>query len=491
MNIIEESFNEKKPTTKNKKPLKIILALIILLILGIISTIIAITYIENSTRKLYIDQVRQDNVEKMLVEEGDTTYVPIRDIAQYLGYQSYNGDYTEKSEDRSKCYIEGENEIATFSLNSRKIYKIEKTSGAKYQYYYAKKPVKAINGKLYISTDGMEQAFNVSFVKSQDQNKIDIYTMPMLVNSYETMILDKGYTEISEEFNNRKSIFDNRLIVAKDKKQIGVIDLNGEEKIEPKYESITYLPQTGDYLVQDDKKVGIMTKDGDQKVQIIYDEIELMDKDAGLYKVKRDDKYGVIDLKGKVQLYVEYDEIGIDISSFGQNDIKSEYLLVDNLIPVKKGDLWGLFDKKARQIVDFIYDGFGYIATSNKDAINLLVIPDYNVIVTQKDKKYGLINSSGKEVFKPIADDIYMTINSNVKEYNLNYLDRKFNVTSYLDSIGVKTKQETNDTREEETEENTEQQEEQNNDQQQEQQEEQQEQPQEEQQYIEEQQYQE
>lgn len=441
MNIIDETFNEKKINNKGKKAPKIILALIILLVIGIIAVVVGMAYIDKSTLKVYVDDTRNDNVKNMLVFEGDTIYVPIRDIAEYLGYKSYNGDYAEKSEEKNKCYVEGENEVATFSLNSNKIYKIETSSGATYQYYYCKKPVKSINGKLYVSSDGIEEAFNISFINETDKYRIRIYTMPILISSYKKSVLDWGYEEMSNIFNNQKSIFINRLIVSKEKNKskMGIVDLDGKIIAEPKYDNITYLPETEDFLVTSNKKVGVMSKDGTLKVQIVYDDIDLMDKDAGLYLAKRENKYGIVDIKGNVKLYIQYDQIGIDIVSYAKNEIKSKYLLVDNLIPVKKDGLWGLFNKSGKQIVDFQYDGFGYVATSNKDAFNLLVIPDYNVMVTKKNNKYGLINSSGVEIVPTSADDIYMTIDSDKKYYYLNILDKKYDVIEYLDSIGVKT----------------------------------------------------
>ena len=265
--------------------------------------------------------------------------------------------------------------------------------------------------------------------------------MPILISSYQKSVLDWGYEEMSNIFNNQKSIFINRLIVSKEKNKskMGIVDLDGKVIAEPKYDNITYLPETEDFLVTSNKKVGVMSKDGTLKVQIVYDDIDLMDKDAGLYLAKRENKYGIVDIKGNVKLYIQYDQIGIDIVSYAKNEIKSKYLLVDNLIPVKKDGLWGLFNKSGKQIVDFQYDGFGYVATSNKDAFNLLVIPDYNVMVTKKNNKYGLINSSGVEIVPTSADDIYMTIDSDKKYYYLNILDKKYDVIEYLDSIGVKT----------------------------------------------------
>ncbi len=456
MNIIEESF---KPTkTKNTKILpKIILAIIILVIIAIIAIIATLAYLENSRLKIYIDDTLQNNLEDMFIFEEENTYVPIRDIAPYLGYQSYNGDYAEKSEVKNKCYIQNQSEIANFVLNSNKIYKLQTTqSNEDYKYFYSKQPVKAINGKLYVSVDGMEGAFNVSYNYNQETNRINIYTMDYLIKSYESMALDKGYTEIDQEFNNMKSIFNSRLIIKNDNGKMGVISLDGNVIIEPKYDNIEYISETGDFFAINNGKVGIISKNGDMKVQILYDSIELMDMDAGLYVAEREGKFGIIDIKGNMKLYIENDQIGIDISPFEKNDIRNKYLLVNNLIPVKKDNLWGLVNKNGQQIVDFQFDSLGYIASSNRDALNLLVIPNYNIIVTCKDGKYGLINSSGGEVFPTRADDIYLTIESGTRHYYLNYNNNKNDVEGWLDSIGVKatesSSETTNQTIENETE---------------------------------------
>ena len=429
MNIIDENFVEKSKKEKTKMS-KIILIIIAILVIAIIGIIIALGYIDNAQLKVTVDGQLQEKVKDMLVFDGDTVYISIRDIASYVGYQSYSGDYAERSEAKNKCYIQNDDEIANFVLGSNKIYKLEtQKTNSDYTYFYAKKPVKAINGKLYISSDGFQEAFNSSFIYNQDTNRIKIYTMNYLISSYQQTVLDKGFAEMSSEFHNEKSIFEERLVVQKDKKQLGVIDLKGNTIIEPKYEEITYIPETGDFFAKSNGKVGIISKDGTMKVQILYDSLNLMDKDAGIYEAQREGKYGIIDVKGNIKLYIENDAIGLDISKFEKNDIRNKYLLVDNLIPVKKNDLWGLVDKTGKTIVDFKYDSLG---------LNLLVIPNYNMIVTCKDKKYGLINSSGEEKFPTRADDIYMVIDSGTKYYYLNFEDQRYDVEKWLDSIGVK-----------------------------------------------------
>lgn len=446
MNLIDESFEE-KTDDKSKKIAKIILIIIVIVLLAIIGLTGALFYIQSNTLRLYINGSQNDKVKEMMVTEEDgTIYFPIKDIASYLGYKSYNGEYSDKSEDASKCYVQCSDEVANFTLNSKKIYKLTTSDNkADYEYYYTEKPVKAINGKLYATSEGIEKAFNVSFTYDTGAKRVYIYTMPYLIESYASRVLDYGYTEISENFTNKKSVLNSMLVVYKeDEKAYGVIDLKGNAVIEAKYDNIEYMPNSGDFLITSNKKVGVISANRETKIQILYDSLELIDSDLGLYLAQKDKKYGVIDSKGNIKIYIEFDEIGIDISKFEKNDIKNKYLIAENLIPVRKDKLWGLFDKNGNQVVDFEYDSFGYIASSNKDAMNLLVIPDYNVIVAEKNKKYTLLNSSGEKLVGIVLDDAYMTINSGKKYYYMNANDKQYNIEEFLDSQGVKVKNSNN-----------------------------------------------
>lgn len=438
MNLIDESFEPRKKDN-SKKIARIILIIIALLVIAIIGIFVAIVYIQDNTLKLFVDGVINEKVKEMMVVEDDgTVYFPIKDVASYLGYQSYNGEYTDKSEEASKCYIENDNEIANFTLNSNKIYKLTLSNNdANYDYYYAKKPVKAINGKLYVTSDALENAFNLSFTYDMDKKKVYIYTMPYLISSYESRVLDYGYEKISDNYTNEKSILNGLLIVTKNQdKTYAVIDTKGNVIIEPKYDNIEYLPNSGDFLVQSNNKVGIISAKKETKIQLLYDSLELVDSDSGLYIAKRDNKYGVIDSKGNIKVYIEYDEIGIDNSKFEQNNIKNKYLLDNGMIPARKDKYWGAFDKNGKVVLDFVYDSFGYIASSNKDAINLLLIPNYSMMVVCQNKKYALVNSSGKTIIQPILDDVYMTINSGKKYYYMNFNDKKINIEEFLDQQG-------------------------------------------------------
>lgn len=438
MNLIEESFQAKEEK-KKKMTTKIILGAIIVVVLVIVGIVSYLLYVQSTILRVTLDGQQNEQLKQLLVFEDDgTIYVPIKEVASYLGYESFNGDYTDKSETQSKCYVQSENEVANFTLGSNTIYKLDLTqNNGDYEYVHIKNPVKAINGVLYTTTEGIQEAFNVSFNYDQEANRITIYTLPYLVQFYTPYALDYGYAEISEVFANQKAILDGMLVVSNDR-AMGVIDTDGKSLLEAKYDNITYLPSVGDFLVQTDRQVGVLSKTGQTKVDIIYNSITLMDSDAGLYVASRDKRYGVIDTKGVIKIYIENDQIGIDISKFTQNNIKSKYLLADNLIPVKKGDYWGLFDKNGNQVVDFEYDSFGYVASNSRDAYSLLVIPDYNVIVAGRDDKYTLLNSSGEMLFGLVADDIYMTISGGERHYWISVNDNLINAEEYLESRGIR-----------------------------------------------------
>ncbi len=438
MNLLDEDFSNNK-NNKTKNIIKIIIIFIVIIVIAIIGILSYMMYLESTVLRVYVNNTENANVKNLLVfEEDGTIYVPVRAIATYLGYNSYSGEYSNRSEDNSKCYVECKEEVVNLTLNSNKIYKLNlEENDNNYTYIYMDKPVKAINGDLYITTDGMQKTFNTTFVYNQERNRIMINTTPYLVTSYANTVLNYGYTKLSETFSNEKAIIKDMLVVT-DGRYYGVINLtDGTEILECKYDNITYQEATGDFIVSSNNKVGIMGTDKRTKVDINYDSIELMDYDAGLYLVERNNQYGVVDLNGNNIIYAENDQIGVDISKFDENDLKTGYILVDNLIPVMKNNKWGLFDLKGNQVVNFEYDSFGYIASNNRDATNLLVIPSYNVIVACLNNRYTLLNASGEQPIRAFVDDIYMVISGGEKHYEMNANNKTYDVEEYLDRLGV------------------------------------------------------
>ena len=232
------------------------------------------------------------------------------------------------------------------------------------------------------------------------------------------------------------------MIIQKDG-QYGVIDVEkGNSVLENKYEEIKYLPATSDFLVKSNGKYGIIGKDASTKVRVTYDEIKIMDNQNGLYLVKQNNLYGVVDANGKVIIEPAYKQIGVDIKKYTQNGIENQYVLLDEIIPIKNDqNLWGIFNIKGEKIVDFEFTGIGCETTQVSNSYPALVIPSYKILIVEKDKHYNLITSSGEQLIPSyVLDSVYMKSNTETGEnkfymtYNGN--DKVVSVEEWLTSIG-------------------------------------------------------
>ena len=134
----------KKESNKMEKYKKIVLILMIFFAITVISVFCLMYYLathpDKTTVYLGTDTgiSRSQELEKIISVQvmNDGTYriyAPIKDIAPILKYQTNNGEYTIVSEDTNSCYIENENEVAIFKLDSDIIYKKDLTTNSEYE----------------------------------------------------------------------------------------------------------------------------------------------------------------------------------------------------------------------------------------------------------------------------------------------------------------------------------------------------------------------
>lgn len=230
MNLIEESFKTKQEQ-KKKRTTGIILGAIAIVIIAIIAIISYLMYIQSTTLRVVLDGkvnedlkqlfVSQNNNLETLLQENGTIYLPIKEVASFLGYQSFNGEYSQKSEDTNKCYVQTEGEVANFVLASNKIYKLNLAEESKdYEYQYINDPVKSNGGVLCASLEGIEKAFNVSIQYNKNENRIYVYTLPYLYKIYSPVALDLGYMELSDVLSNQKALLQSMMVVEGTNEQI-------------------------------------------------------------------------------------------------------------------------------------------------------------------------------------------------------------------------------------------------------------------------------
>lgn len=429
-----EYNNQTQEQIRTKKMMKIIGIILAILLIIAICLIALMYYIQTTELKIFVDGNKNTKLEKVLIFEGEKVYVPIRAFAQYAGYESYSADYENKyTEDATKCYVQSTNEIASFSLDSNKIYKILTSNNSDYEYFEIDEPVKMINDQLCTTVQGAKIAFNISMSYDKNKNEVKIYTLPYLVKNYNSKYSNSALSENSASFNNQKALLYNRLIVKNKNNNYGVQDLNGQEILGTKYSSITFLESTKEFVVTTlENKMGIMSYNAETKISPQYDNIKQIDKDSGLYLVTNNQKQGVVNSTGNTVIYLEYDQIGVNSSQYASNKIKNQYLLYDKCIPAKKNGMWELYDKTGKKITNETYSDLGCVKSGQENANDILLVPQYEGIIIKKNDLYGLIDSQGNALLPIALQSIYSTTSAGEDTYYMIYNGKRMNVIDYI-----------------------------------------------------------
>ena len=464
MNIGYDEIEEKKMKINRLKKI-IIVSIIILSFLAALLVALIIYKKDNpSYITTYIDKVEVSDFDKIIDiqtdENGETKfYIPIRQFSSYLNavnkdfeYEDFDGEFDIKTENTDSCHIlrEGQ-EVTVYTKGSKTIYKKNlQTKNSEYEEYTIDKDIFMNNDMLYASQDGIEKGYNVAISYNQKKKIINIYTLDYLTKQQSQILKNKPFGNYGvfdyeiDNLNNNKSLFEDVLIVkASSNGKYGL--LSGDYKnliLEPKYDEINYIPDSKTFSVESNGKVGLFDKFGTRKIALEYDSITSMGKNSNLYVVKTNNQYGVVNANknesDKTIIYPEYDQIGIDITDFSYNGVKNGYILLDELIPVKQGNLWALYDKNGKQVSNgFKYTDIGCtrIKTGN-NIYSVVQIPEAKVlIVCDQSKKYGFMDLNGNDnIVAFVLDRIYiktsegkdsywMSIISNGEEIERNVFD--------------------------------------------------------------------
>ena len=423
MDLIEnEEMNERRDKTKKIMIAIIVLIVLLLIISGVL--LYMIYTINRNTLKMTLDNQNTSFASDMFVVEDGKLYVDIKAFAELMGYETFNGDYKNRySEDTTKCYISSADEIASYSLNSNTMYK-KATNNEDYEYFDLEEPVRLINNKLYVIAEGIEIGTNCEIQYNQDNNQISVLSLNYVVNYYASHFSNAVVTDEEVDFNNKKALLYDLVVVMSPDGYYGVYSTSGQEIIGTKYASISFKEDSKEFTVTTDEgKMGILSADGTTKIEPNYTEIKQISQDLNYYLVSNNEKYGVINQNGNIVIYLEYDQIGIDESNFSTNNIDNPYILFDTCIPVSQNNKWGLFDVNGNQILPLDYDEIGCMigSQSNRTSNNVVIIPKYKAIVVGKNNKYGIVSTSGDEYVPIILDSVYSITSSGEDTYYMTF----------------------------------------------------------------------
>lgn len=295
---------------------------------------------------------------------------------------------------------------------------------------------------MYAPLDAIITAFNV--ILESKETSFKIYTLDYMITFYDTKVKEWGYTGLEgQSFENDKALLYGYLIVKKEGGVYKIIDLEQREITLDRYSNIQFSEYLQEFYVTDNtsKKVGVINLDGTTKIDANYESVVLLDKEDDLYLVRQNQKYGVVKGGNTIVIFPEFDTIGLDST----NILTNKYIILDTLIPVRKGQKWGAYDKQGQKVIDIIYDGLGYDLKTidingTKEIVEPIVeIKRANGVVVKKDGKYGLLSVNGKQLIQIVADSIYGISNivDEEEKYFMVYNGEKMNVVKELINQGL------------------------------------------------------
>ena len=277
-----------------------------------------------------------------------------------------------------------------------------------------------------------------------------MYTLDNLAEIYAKSLSNSIINSKEISFSNKKALKYDMAIVRNSSKLYGVQRIsNGEMIIGTKYSDLKFIENTMDFIVTTpDKKQGIISVVKGKDIEPQYMEIKQLKDDLNLYLIQNDKgKYGVYNReKQKNIIYPEYDFIGIEVDKFKNEKFENQYVLYENCIPCKKSidgiNKWELIDINGKKIIDQQFDEIGYVKGTGKNlkGENLLLIPEIESIIVNKDSMYGIVNSTGKLLVKIAMQQIYAESSEGKNTYYMVYNDQTLDVLESLKKANVTVK---------------------------------------------------
>ncbi|MEL6941884.1 MAG: WG repeat-containing protein, partial [Bacteroidota bacterium] len=174
-----------------------------------------------------------------------------------------------------------------------------------------------------------------------------------------------------------------KLLPIKQNEKWGLIDLQGNIQLNPKYDAISTFDDYGYANVQINDQVGLINTNGYEILLPIYDDVSVIGK--RFFAVLKNSKWQLINARKQV-IFEDYEDV---------------VLWEGDGIAFSREEKWG-FAK---------FDG-SVLIKAEYDAIQ----PQENFIITQNGDRYGLHTSNGKKILAPVASEL-QSINKQIYFY--------------------------------------------------------------------------
>lgn len=246
----------------------------------------------------------------------------------------------------------------------------------------------------YLEITNLGRDYKEGYIVKNENNQYG------LLDHFGKQVLEAKYEKIEKVYGNELYV-----VVQNGKKQ--VIRKTGEVVLEQGFDEVNQIlkEQDAGIIYTKDGKNGVMDLAGEVKIEPTYESLE--EAKIGIYIAKRDGKYGIIDSDKNEKLPFQYESIVyeeasdmyiVEDSQFNSNMITGNFETKQKGILVEFNEEKGYF--KLRQGEEYKYYNLKFEEKSAKD-----ILVSNTLFLSKKDGKYGFINRAGEVVIDYQYDD--------------------------------------------------------------------------------------
>ena len=143
------------------------------------------------------------------------------------------------------------------------------------------------------------------------------------------------------------------------------------------------------FVVREDNKYGVIDTKGNKIIDTKYDDVKIPNPEKSIFICYENDNIMVFNENGE-NVFLEYE----DVEPLRLKNVSSDLMYEKSVLKYCKGEKFGIIDFEGKQITKPIYE-----------EIDTLQFKEGELLV-KKDGKYGVININGVVLVKPIYDNV-------------------------------------------------------------------------------------
>lgn len=218
-----------------------------------------------------------------------------------------------------------------------------------------------------------------------------------IINYDSTLALDAKYEKI-------ENVYGNNMYVVKEANTLKIVNKDGEEFLVGAFESVKSI-NLENVVLKKNGKYGVTTIQGETKIEPIYDDITFAFTDT--YIAKKDGKYGMIDINNAEKISFSYTNIiysaDTDFIRAQKEDTTTD--LLNRNFEIKASGIVSEINTNKNYIRVRIGKDYKYYNFKLEEKENTQILATNTIFLSKKDEKYGYVNNKGIVVVDYIYDD--------------------------------------------------------------------------------------